>query len=357
MVDYVHITVKAGNGGNGHVSFKITRGKPFGEADGGDGGKGGNVVIIPSKDLNTLAPYRFKKNFEADPGENGGRNGRTGAGAPDLLLEVPLGTLVKDKKGSLIFDINKLDDRVLVAEGGKPGRGNAHLRHVITERKKQGERGLIRVYEPGSPGEEIELTLELKILADIGLVGLPNAGKSTLISKLTAARPKIADYPFTTLEPNLGVMFAGPAQRRPASTSSLTLAGAHAGSPRRSPAYQEIVIADIPGLIEGASAGKGLGDQFLRHIERTRLLVHLVAVDSQRTLEDYEIINKELTDYSEKLKEIPQVVCLNKIDLVDERTVKEVEDSFKKKKVKVLRISALAGIGLEELKKEIVKKF
>lgn len=330
MVDYVNITVKAGNGGNGHVSFKISRGKPFGEADGGDGGRGGDIIIVPSKDLNTLAPYRFKKNFEANPGGNGGRNHRTGAEAEDLLLKVPLGTLVKDKKGKLIYDLTKLEDRVLVAEGGKAGRGNAHLRHVIAERKRQGERGLIRVFEPGTLGEEIELTLELKILADVGLIGLPNAGKSTVLSKLTAAHPRIANYPFTTLEPNLGVMhFKG----------------------------REVVIADIPGLIEGASSGKGLGDQFLRHIERTRALVHLVAVDSPSPLKDYGVINKELFSYSEKLKEIPQLVCLNKIDLSVEKKVKEIEAEFRKNKVKVFKISALAELGLEELKKEISKRF
>jgi GTP-binding protein len=330
MVDYVHISVKAGNGGGGHVSFKIARGKPFGEADGGDGGRGGNVVIVPSKDLNTLAPYRFKKNFEADSGGNGGRNNRRGADSEDLLLEVPLGTLVKDSKGGLIFDLTKYEDRVLVAEGGKGGRGNSHLRHEILERKKQGERGLIRVFERGAQGEEIELTLELKVLADLGLVGFPNAGKSTLISKLTAARPKIADYPFTTLEPNLGVMHYK---------------------------NKEIVIADIPGLIEGASSGKGLGDQFLRHLERTRLLVHLIAIDSPEPLQNYEIINKELADYSNILQGIPQIVCLNKIDLVAEDLVKKVEEGFKKKKIKVLKISALAEIGLEELKSEILKRF
>ncbi len=330
MVDYVHITVRAGNGGNGHVSFKISRGKPFGEADGGSGGKGGDAIFVPSKDLNTLAPYRFKKNFEAKPGGNGGRNNRTGEHGEDLLLEVPLGTLIKDKKGELIYDLTKFEDRILVAEGGKGGRGNSHLKHVILERKKLGERGLIRVYEPGESGEEIELTLELKILADVGLVGLPNAGKSTLISKLTSAKPKVADYPFTTLEPGLGVMHTRD---------------------------KEIVIADIPGLIEGASSGKGLGDQFLRHIERTRLLVHLVAVDSQEPFKSYEIINKELSDYSEKLKEIPQIICLNKTDLVSEERVKEIEANFKKKKIKVFKISALAEVGLEELKKNLLSHF
>ncbi len=330
MVDFVNITTKAGKGGDGHVSFRIVRGKPFGEADGGDGGKGGDVYIIPSKDLNTLSPFRFKKNFEASTGQNGGRNNRRGANATDLFLEVPLGTLVKNREGNLIFDITRMEDKVVVAEGGSGGRGNAHLKHVIAERKSQGERKLIRVFEPGEDGESIDLTLEVKLLADVGLVGLPNAGKSTLISKLTAARPKIADYPFTTLEPNLGV--------------------AHLGK-------KEIIFADIPGLIEGASAGKGLGDQFLRHIERTRLIVHLVSLESPSPLQDFEIINRELVSYSEKLGEIEQIVCLNKVDLASAEKVGQSEAEFKKKKIKVLKVSALAGIGLEELKKEIVKRF
>lgn len=330
MVDYVNITVKAGDGGSGHVSFQTKKGQIFGVADGGDGGKGGDVFIVPSKDLNTLAPFRFKKSFEASRGGHGGRNNRTGEVGEDLLLEVPIGTLIKDQDGKIIFDITTFEDKVMLAKGGEGGRGNAHLKHLVAEKKKAGQRGLIRVFEAGKPGEEVNLTLELKILADVGLVGLPNAGKSTLISKLTAAKPKIANYPFTTLEPNLGVLSIG---------------------------KKEIVIADIPGLIEGASLGKGLGDQFLRHIERTRLLLHLVSLESLQPLKDWEIINSELKNYSEKLKETPQIVCLTKTDLVNEEKVKEVEKLFKKKKVKVLKISAFTGQGLEELKKELSNKF
>ncbi len=329
MVDYVRIKITAGKGGDGHMSFFRQKGKPYGVPEGGDGGAGGDVYLVPSKDLNTLAPYRYKKDFEAAEGEDGGRNNKTGAEAPDLLLEVPLGTLIKDKDDEVIFDLTSLDQRVMVAKGGEGGRGNIHLRQVVKARRAAGERGFVKANEPGFPGETVELTLELKLLADIGLVGLPNAGKSTLISKLTAARPKIADYPFTTLEPNLGVLTV---ERK------------------------EIVIADIPGLIEGASSGKGLGDQFLRHLERTRLLLHLVSLESASAWEDYLTINKELDSYSQKLKEIPQIILLTKSDLADEGQIKEINKIFKNKKIKTLIISAISELGLEELKKEIVKQ-
>lgn len=332
MIDYAKIKIKAGAGGDGHVSFLRQRGKPFGIAEGGDGGSGADVYILPSKDLNTLAPYRFKKDFEGEKGENGGSNNRTGAKAPDLILEVPLGTLIKDNKGENIFDITKFEDKVLVAKGGKGGRGNIHLRHVIKERQEKGERGLIKVFEKGTAGENIELILELKVLADVGLVGYPNAGKSTLLTRLTAAKPKVADYPFTTLEPYLGVMH-------------YPLSGG-----------KEIVIADIPGLIEGASSGRGLGDQFLRHVERTSLLLHLISLESQNPLQDYEIINKELSNYGTKLKEISQIVCLTKADLIGSEKVAETEKMFKKKRIKTFVISAVAGIGLEELKEELIKR-
>lgn len=330
MVDFVKITVKAGDGGDGHISFRTQKGKPVGIPDGGDGGPGGDVFVVPSKDLNTLAPYRYKKIFEAEKGENGDRNNRTGAKSPDLYLEVPTGTLIKDDKNELIFDVTKDTDKVMVAKGGGGGRGNGHLRHLIRERREKGERGVIRVFEKGQAGEQFEIILELKILADVGLIGYPNAGKSTLLSVLTAAKPKIANYPFTTLEPNLGVFSVN---------------------------RKEVVLADIPGLIEGASQGKGLGEAFLRHVERTRLLLHLISLESHKPLEDYNIINKELSSYSPQLSEKPQLVILSKIDLVTPERVGEVKAVFKKKKIKVLAISATSGIGLEELRKELVKRF
>lgn len=329
MVDYVRITVKAGNGGDGQISFKVQKGKPFGVADGGDGGRGGNVYIVPTEDLNTLAPFRFKKDFEAAEGGHGGKNNRTGETGEDLFLEVPYGTLVKDEKGEAVYDLSQKGDKVLVAEGGQGGRGNHHLKHLIRERKEQGERGIIRVAEKGKEGERYELILELKILADVGLVGFPNAGKSTLLSVLTAAKPKIADYPFTTLEPNLGVMTVG---------------------------KKEIVIADIPGLIEGASSGKGLGEAFLRHVDRTKLLLHLISLESQNAFEDYNIINKELNSYSKELGEKPQLVLLTKTDLVSEQWVVEIVQIFKKKKIKVFPISANTLEGIDSLKKELVRR-
>jgi GTP-binding protein len=328
MIDYVKIKVRAGKGGDGHVSFLRQKGKPFGIPEGGDGGDGGDVFIVPSNDVSTLSDYRFKKEFTAASGANGGRNNKTGAKGEDLFLEVPLGTLIKDEKGEVIFDIIKMDDKILVAKGGKGGRGNIHLRHEIKERRSQGEKGLIKAFEPGQEGEEAFLTLELKVLADVGLVGLPNAGKSTLLSKLTAAKPKVASYPFTTLEPNLGVMnFRN----------------------------KEIVIADIPGLIEGASTGKGLGDQFLRHLERTRLLVHLVSLEAGDPLRDFETINEELFSYSERFKEMPMIVALSKKDLVDKEKAERIQKEFKKKAKKVFLISSFTGEGLGSLQKEIVR--
>jgi GTP-binding protein len=330
MVDYVKIRVKAGDGGEGHVSFVIQKGKPFGLADGGDGGDGGDVFIVPTKDLNTLAPYRYRKSFEGEKGGNGGRNKRTGSKAGDLLLKVPLGTLIKDEKGNVIFDIVRESDKVLVAKGGRGGRGNAHLKHLVKQRKEQGEKGLIKAFEQGASGEELELILELKILADVGLIGLPNVGKSTLLAKLTSAHPKIGNYPFTTLEPNLGVL-------------------SYKG--------KEIVVADIPGLIEGASLGKGLGDQFLRHVERTAVLVHLVSLEALEPFTDYETVKAELVNYDEKLAGVKEIVCLSKADLVSENRATEIESIFKQYKIKTLRISAFTGVGVEDLKIEILKNF
>lgn len=330
MVDYVRISVKGGDGGDGQISFRTQKGKPIGVADGGDGASGGNVYIVPSLDLNTLAPYRYKKDFEAPKGGHGGKNSRTGARGEDLYLEVPVGTLIKDDKNELIFDLTKITDKVLVAEGGAGGRGNQHLKHIIRQRREQGERGVIRVFEKGKEGERFDLILELKILADVGLIGYPNAGKSTLLSVLTSAKPKIANYPFTTLEPNLGVF----TQKR-----------------------QEIVLADIPGLIEGASRGFGLGEAFLRHVERTRLLLHLVSLESQEPFKDYQIINKELSNYSKDLANKPQLVVLTKTDLLEKTAFEEVKSFFKAKKVKTVAISAATGDGLVELKKELLKRF
>jgi GTP-binding protein len=277
-------------------------------------------------------PYRYKKNFEAESGLRGGRNHRKGKSGEDLLLSVPAGTKVMDAKGRLFADLTNFGEKVLVAKGGKGGRGNMHIKRSEIRGNTPGlgrKSEAWRWFEPGEGGQEIELILELKLLADVGLIGLPNAGKSTLLSKLTAATPKIAAYAFTTTEPNLGVMH-------------------HKG--------REVVIADIPGLIEGSSKGKGLGDQFLRHVERTKILVHLVSVESDDPIKDLKAVDNELKEYSEELADKPQVYLLTKIDIVDLETFKNNISQFKNKKIKVLPISSMTGDGLEELKDEMISK-
>ena len=355
MVDYVKIKLKAGKGGAGAVSFQTARARPKGPPDGGDGGDGGDIYLIANKDLTTLLPYRFKKDFKARDGQHGGKNRKTGSRGEPLYLEVPAGTKVTDAEGRLIADLVKVGEPVMVAKGGKGGRGNGHIKrsefrdrslrnqiesHSLstTPACRQAGRGLQNSefkdmwswHEEGEECQEVTLTLELKLLADVGLIGLPNAGKSTLLSKLTAAHPKIADYPFTTLEPNLGVMN-------------------HKG--------RELVLADIPGLIEGSSKGRGLGDLFLRHVERTKVLVHLVSVESQNPLGNLETINKELKSHSEELVDKPQVILLTKIDIVDEKELKNKIAQFKKNRIKVIPISSMSGEGLEELKDELIKRF
>ena len=332
MVDYVKLHIKAGKGGNGAASFQRLRGRPYGPPDGGDGGEGGNVYLIANKDLTTLVPYRYKKNFEAEDGLRGGKNQRIGKSGEDLLLPVPAGTKVMDAKERLFADLTNVGEKALVAKGGKGGRGNMHIKRSEIKESTPGlgrKSEAWRWFEPGEEGQEIELILELKLLADVGLIGLPNAGKSTLLSKLTAATPKIAAYAFTTTEPNLGVTH-------------------HKG--------REVVIADIPGLIEGASKGKGLGDLFLRHVERTKILVHLVSVESEDPIRDLKVVDKELKKYSKELADKPQVYLLTKIDAVDLETFNNNISQFKKKRIKVLPISSMTGDGLEELKDEMISK-
>lgn len=349
MVDYVKIRVKAGSGGKGHVSFRRSKGKPYGPPDGGDGGDGGNVFIKATTSLSTLIPYRYKKDFKADDGASGGKSLKKGAKGKDLVLEVPLGTILRDESGFTISDLIKDGQAELVALGGKGGRGNSHAKMSNLPAGKAGVKfqmptsegsrspkwAHLKQAEPGQPGEEVNLTLELKLLADVGLVGLPNAGKSTLLSKLTSARPKISAHPFTTLEPNLGVMY-------------------HKD--------KEVVIADIPGLIEGASRGKGLGDQFLRHVERTRVLVHLVSAESQNPFADIVVIKNELREYSKHLPEgssslgdKPEVMVLTKIDTLMEEDLKNKIDQFKNYNIKALPMSASTGKGLDDLKDKIIE--
>ncbi len=282
--DTARIYVKAGDGGDGVVSFRREKYVPFGGPDGGDGGVGGSVYLVVNPQMNTLNYFHRRRHFKARSGKPGHGKNQTGANGKDVEVEVPPGTIVRDAEtGETYGDLVQPGQRLLVARGGRPGKGNARFATSTNQAP--------RLATNGEPGEERTLALELKILADVGLVGKPNAGKSTFLAATTSARPKIADYPFTTLEPNLGVVDLG--------------------------ADDGFVLADIPGLIEGASQGVGLGHEFLRHIERTRLLIHLVDGSALDPLDDYRVINAELAAFGHGLQGKPQIVCLNKIDLLD----------------------------------------
>jgi len=285
LFDQVTITVRSGNGGNGSAAFRREKYVPRGGPSGGDGGRGGHIYLVADPQLNTLLPFRYKKKFTAENGSHGNKNNQQGRQGSDLEVQVPPGTLVRATIDgeTYMIDLERPGQRLLAAHGGKGGLGNIHF----TTSTRQAP----RIAELGEPGEELELELELKLIADVGLVGFPNAGKSTLLSIISAARPKIANYPFTTLQPNLGLVEVG---------------------------YERFVVADIPGLIEGAHRGVGLGFDFLRHVERTRLLLHVIdtaGVDGRDPLEDYHQINAELRQYQPELARRPQLVLLNKLDL------------------------------------------
>jgi GTPase len=288
FIDQAEIEVEAGNGGNGIVAFRREKYVPTGGPSGGNGGRGGSVIFVAVENLQTLLDFRYNHRFKAENGDRGGPNNCTGASGKDLTIEVPCGTAIYDAEtGQLLQDLTKPGQTFRVAEGGKGGLGNQHF---LSNRNRAPEYAL-----PGLPGEIKQLRLELKLLAEVGIIGLPNAGKSTLISSLSAARPKIADYPFTTLIPNLGVV--------------------------RKPTGDGTVFADIPGLIEGASHGAGLGYDFLRHIERTRVLLHLIDATSDDVVRDYNTIQQELQSYGRGLAERSQILALNKIDAVDREAV------------------------------------
>jgi len=317
FVDKVSVKLAAGNGGNGFLSFHrekfITKGGP----DGGDGGKGGDVVFIASSNQDTLASFRYQKELRAEPGQAGSMRKKHGKNGQNLEVKVPVGTVVTDETGSVLADLTIDGDRSIIAHGGNGGFGNAHFVSSTRQAPKFAEKGEL--------GDVFTLTLELKMIADVGLVGLPNAGKSTLLSKISNARPEIADYPFTTLIPNLGVV---------------DISGYSA------------LFADIPGLIEGASDGKGLGHDFLRHIERTAVIVHLIDAYDQDVIKSYKTVQRELEAYSPVLLKRPELVVLNKIDGLDEKTVKTLLVKLKKilpKKTSLFAISALAGTGLNDL--------
>lgn len=319
FLDIATIFVKPGNGGDGAVSFHTEKYVAKGGPDGGDGGKGGDIIFVADANSSTLIDFRFAKHFRAENGANGSGKNCTGRSGQDLVIKVPRGTVVKDKQtGNVLADIFYDDSRVVLFKGGRGGKGNAHF---ATSRRKAP-----RFSQTGEKTVEVELTLELKTIADVGLVGFPNVGKSTLLSVVSAARPKIADYHFTTLTPNLGVVAYGD------------------GS---------FVMADIPGLIEGASQGAGLGTRFLRHIERVRLIVHVVDVsgcEERDPYEDFVKINNELREYSAKLAALPQIVCANKCDIATEEQIAEFE---RKVGQKVIPISAATRKGVDELLAEI----
>ena len=320
FTDYTKIVIKSGDGGNGAITFRREKYVAAGGPDGGDGGNGGNVYFQVDKDKNTLIDFRYNKKFKAKNGENGSGSNCNGKYGEDLYIKVPIGTVVKDAEtGKVIADLSEPQQKELILKGGRGGRGNSHFATAT--------RQVPRFAEDGEKGEEKELILELKLLADVGLLGFPNVGKSTFLSVVTDARPKIANYHFTTLEPNLGVV--------------------------KTKGGDGFVIADIPGIIEGASEGVGLGIQFLRHVERTRLLLHFLDVSGQEgrnPVEDFYTINKELVKYSEKLSKRKQIIVANKIDVMqDENILQEVENLAKKENLKMFKISAATKEGVEEL--------
>jgi GTPase len=333
FVDEAKIAVKAGDGGNGCVAFRREKYVPRGGPSGGDGGNGGSVYLEANPNDNTLLRYRYNREFKGDRGRHGEGSNCTGVSGADMILKVPVGTLVYDENGhELLADLSKPGQKVLVAQGGKGGRGNQHFAKPWHQAPRE--------KEEGQAGEERKLRLELKLLADVGLVGFPNAGKSTLISVISAARPKIANYPFTTLEPNLGVVNADGGT------------GGHGTELGRT-----FVVADLPGLIEGASQGAGLGIRFLKHVERTRLLVHLIDTSDASDMDPvkaYEIIEGELEAFSPKLIEKPMIVVATKIDATPDKTkLEELEAFCKKKGLEFHAISGPTGEGVKELVRSI----
>src|SRR5271169_4421839 len=324
FVDEAKIRVKAGDGGNGCMAFRREKFVPRGGPSGGDGGRGGDVIMESSERHNTLVHFRFNPEYKAERGRHGEGSNCTGREGADVVLKVPVGTIVRDElTGEVVHDFSGPDERVVIAHGGRGGRGNARFATSTHQAPRE--------HEEGRPGEERVFRLELKLLADVGLVGFPNAGKSTLISRISAARPKIADYPFTTLQPNLGVVVVG-----------------------ELPGERSFVVADIPGLIEGAHLGAGLGAQFLRHIERNRLLVHMVDVSDSSgradVVKDIEVITGELSSFGADLEKKPTFMVASKIDVANPEKLKKLKQWSARKKLKLYPISAVTGEGIEKLK-------
>ena len=321
FVDYVKLHVASGNGGKGSAHLHREKYVAKGGPDGGDGGRGGHVILKGNKNLWTLYTYKFKRHFKASHGGDGGKQRSTGADGKDVIMEVPLGTVIRDKHtNNIIFEITEDGEEHIVAQGGKGGRGNWHFKSATNQTP--------RYAQPGIPGEEKEIILELKVLADVGLVGFPNAGKSTLLSVITAAKPKIADYEFTTLKPNLGIV-----KHRDLHT---------------------FVVADIPGIIEGAAEGKGLGHYFLRHIERNSVLLFLIPSDADDIRKQYDILLDELRRYNPEMLDKERLIAISKSDMLDEELKAELKEELDKTlPIKYLFISSVAQTGLIELKDKL----
>ena len=322
FLDQAKIFIEAGCGGAGSASFRREKFIEFGGPDGGDGGNGGSIILIADSNLNTLIDFRFKQNFKAERGQNGMGKKRTGKSGKDLILKVPVGTQIfEEDNNTLIEDLTKSDQEITIANGGKGGLGNVRFKSSVNRspRKKT----------DGSKGESFWVWLQLKVIADIGIIGMPNSGKSSLLSVLTSAKPKIADYPFTTINPNLGVSNYN---------------------------NKEITLADIPGLIEGAHEGIGLGDKFLRHIERCKNILHLIDITNDNLIENYSKVRKELFKYSSKLTKKREIVVFNKIDMASDNEINKKIDVFSKKiKKKVYKVSALKRKGITDIKRVLVR--
>ena len=322
FLDQAKIFVKAGDGGSGSASFRREKFVEFGGPDGGDGGNGGSIIFVAESNLNTLIDYRFKQHFKAERGQNGMGKKKTGKSGNNLILKVPIGTQVfEEDNKTLIYDFKKENEEFVAANGGKGGLGNTTFKSSTNRAPKKFTKGII--------GEEYVIWLQLKTIADIGIIGLPNAGKSSLLAAITGATPKIANYKFTTLNPNLGVAVYND---------------------------KEIILADIPGLIEGAHEGIGLGDKFLRHIERCKNILHLIDITDDNLLENYSKVRKELVKYSKKLTKKREIIIFNKIDMVSDQEINKKIDIFAKKiKKKIYQISALKRKGLTTIKRELIK--
>ena len=321
FLDQVKIYIKAGSGGDGSPSFRREKFIEFGGPDGGDGGKGGSIILKAEQNLNTLIDYRYQQHHKAQRGENGSGQNRTGKGGEDLILKVPLGTQVfEEDNKTLIYDFTKIGEKYVAASGGKGGLGNTRFKSSTNRAPRK--------FTKGTTGEEFTIWLQLKTIADIGIIGLPNAGKSSLLAAITNANPKIANYQFTTLNPNLGV----------ASYDD-----------------KEITIADIPGLIEGAHQGTGLGIQFLKHIERCKSLLHLIDITNENLVQSYNQVKNELQKYSSELTKKKELVVLNKIDLIDKNIVKNIVTDFSKdKKCEVLTLSTLEKNSVSKIKAKLI---